>query len=90
MAQGIEKRRPLLTVRGREGFLSVWVTGNAIKFSVSRRAGEAFERVDAFVVPLDYMFLQLFGDREVRETARRCILLAEAAERLAEEEEKSE
>ena len=48
--------KPDVVLRGRNGtFLSMWLSGNKLKISVTRRGSSGFERVDDYVVNLDYI-----------------------------------
>jgi len=61
-----EKQKPILTIRGRETFLSIWLSGNNMKLSVSRRTENGFEKIDSYAIPLDYLlFKALEKSREV-------------------------
>jgi len=54
------EKKPLLTIRGKETYLSVWVSGNSVKMSVSKRGDQGFVRVDSYMIPLDYMLFKIF------------------------------
>ena len=52
----IKGAKPDVVLRGRNGtFLSIWLSGNKLKVSVTRRGANGFERVDDYVVNLDYI-----------------------------------
>lgn len=54
-----ERQKPLVTVRGRDTYLSIWVSGNNVKISVSRKGQGGFERIDSYLIPLDYLLFKV-------------------------------
>jgi hypothetical protein len=49
-----------ITIRGRNGtILSIFVSETKLTFSVSRRAGESFENVDRYAVPVSWLMAEI-------------------------------
>ena len=78
--------RPDVVLRGRNGtYLSMWLSGNKLKISVTRRGQDGrFERVDDYVLNLDYILFVA-----IRKSDSRGIVgnVCDMLESLAEESE---
>lgn len=51
--------KPSVVVRGKDTVLSVWISENSVRFSVSRKNEGRFERVDSYSIPLDYLLFKI-------------------------------
>jgi hypothetical protein len=49
-----------ITIRGEKSILSIFIGENKITFTVSRKTEGGFERIDRFVIPLDYLLFKVF------------------------------
>jgi len=83
-----ERSKPLLTVRDRDVYLSVWLSSNAFKIRVSRKTEKGFEAIGNFMIPLDFLLFKVIDSVQGREVYKRYCSIAEALE-VEEEEEKS-
>jgi len=54
-----EKQKPIVTLRGKDSFLSIWIQGNTVKFTVTKRSGDGFQRVDSFSMPVGYFLYEV-------------------------------
>jgi hypothetical protein len=53
------KDKPI-TIKGEKTLLSIFISENRLTFTVSRRTETGFERIDRYVIPLDYFLFKLF------------------------------
>mgnify|MGYP001770764470 FL=1 len=86
----VKGAKPDVVLRGRNGtFLSIWLSGNKLKVSVTRRGEDGrFERVDDYVVNLDYiLFVAIRKGSDSRAIVGN---VCDMLESLAEESEGSE
>jgi len=74
---------PAISVRSGDAYLAIWVSGNRLRVSVSRRTSDGgFEGFGPWVIPLDYLIYKVLETKEGREVIRKA---AEFVEALSEE-----
>jgi hypothetical protein len=49
-----------VTIRGEKTILSIFIGENKLTLVVSRRTESGFERVDRYVIPIDYFLFKVF------------------------------
>jgi methyl coenzyme M reductase subunit D len=54
-----EREKPI-TIKGERTILSIFIGENKITLTVSRRTETGFERVDRFIIPVDYLLFKIF------------------------------
>lgn len=57
--EGKERGKPDLITRHGDTVMSIWITENKIRLSVSRKKEGGFEKVGVFVIPVDYMVFKI-------------------------------
>jgi len=76
-----EKVKPDITVKGNQSVLTMWISEDKLRVSISKRSDQGFERLDSYSIPLDYLMFKVF------EKNRRMIKrFSELVETIEEEE----
>jgi len=73
---------PAISIRSGDAYLAVWVSGNRLRVSVSRRVESGYERYGPWVIPIDYLIYKVLETKEGREVIKKA---AEFVEALSEE-----
>jgi len=74
---------PAISIRSGDAYLAIWVSGNRLRVSVSRRTSDGgYERWGPWVIHLDYLLYKAIDNKEAREVIKKA---AEIAEALSEE-----
>lgn len=63
--------KPSLVLKGKETVLSVWISENSVRFSVSKKSEGKYEKVDSYTIPLDYLLFKI-GERNSHMIRRYC------------------
>jgi hypothetical protein len=60
LSEKSEKEKPV-TIRGEnKTILSIFISSNKLTLTVSRKGETGFERIDRYVIPLDYLLFKIF------------------------------